>query len=139
VVLVAASLQAHAGPNEAAVLHFSKLTKIPPEDVRRDFDACDGTTAQMMTCLGYRWAVEDLALNSVYRSARAVADSSGYAGLLVDAQRLWIKYRDSSCDFEAKLEAAGGSAEPLARYVCMARLTKVRTRDLERVATDYPK
>jgi uncharacterized protein YecT (DUF1311 family) len=135
VLLLATSWPAAAGPDEAAVRYFSKLTQIPADDIHRDFDACDGTTVQMMTCMGYRWAVKDLVLIQVYRSARAVADDSGYGTHLVEAQRLWVRYRDASCRFEASMEAGGGSAEPLARYDCLARLTDIRVKELERIAS----
>ncbi len=59
-------------------------------------------------------------------------------GLLVDslknAQRIWIPYRDKSCDFEANL-GYGGTAAETNRIACLVRMTKERLDELDKQST----
>jgi uncharacterized protein YecT (DUF1311 family) len=58
---------------------------------------------------------------------------AGYAAALLASQRAWLAYRDRQCAVAAK-EFAGGSAEPMARTQCLARLTSARTAALKGLA-----
>jgi uncharacterized protein YecT (DUF1311 family) len=44
-------------------------------------------------------------------------------------QKSWISYRTAACDFEAAA-SAGGSVQEMVRWMCVARMTRVRTREL---------
>jgi len=50
---------------------------------------------------------------------------------LVTAQKNWIRFRDSKCDFE-KEEYNGGSIQPLIHYTCLTECTEDRIKDLKR-------
>jgi uncharacterized protein YecT (DUF1311 family) len=126
---VASSSQAQ--PDEAIVRRLSDQTRMSIEEVRRDYDSCSGTTIQMGTCTAYRWMVQDVRLNQVYRNALSAASVGGYKKFLIESQRAWIAYRDTTCRFEGKVGAGGGSAEPLHVNSCLEELTKERSVRLE--------
>lgn len=82
--------------------------------------------------------IADKELNRVYKQAKAAArrrDAYLEAGqvpaviMLRDAQRAWIPFRDQACAVESTL-MRGGTAQPLLKWGCMARLTRQRTEDL---------
>lgn len=84
------------------------------------------------------WQAADKDLNLVYKRAKTAARrideylDSGQkpaAIMLRDAQRAWIPYRDQACEVESTV-MRGGTMQPLLRWVCMARLTRERTKDL---------
>lgn len=49
---------------------------------------------------------------------------------LVTTQKLWIKFRDSHCEFESS-QYEGGSIKPLIYSTCLEELTKKRTAELK--------
>jgi len=53
----------------------------------------------------------------------------GYAAALLASQRAWLRFRDAECVIEGA-EFAGGTAQPMARAQCLARLTNARTDQL---------
>lgn len=57
----------------------------------------------------------------------------GAAKALLDGQRGWIKYRDGQCDAE-RSEVAGGSMAPMVSGLCLTRMTRLRTKELLRIA-----
>jgi len=55
-----------------------------------------------------------------------------YLGKLKNAQRAWIKYRDTSCVVEAFEVQPGTPAHTTLINICVSRLSRERTRDLDR-------
>ncbi len=53
----------------------------------------------------------------------------GYAAALLASQRAWLKYRDSQCAIEGG-EFAGGSMQAMARFGCLADLSRERGKRL---------
>ncbi|WPO77191.1 lysozyme inhibitor LprI family protein [Flavobacterium sp. KACC 22761] len=73
-------------------------------------------------------------LNQVYKNLIKKLDEKEKS-LLIAAQKNWIKFRDSKCDFE-KQEYDGGSIQPLIYYTCLTECTEERTKGLKRNLTD---
>ena len=48
-------------------------------------------------------------------------------------QKLWIQYRTAACNFESS-GVAGGSARPMVKWQCDARMTRARTAELTALA-----
>lgn len=103
-------------------------------DCNRD----DLDQSSMNECAHMDWQAADKDLNLVYKRAKTAARrideylDSGQkpaAIMLRDAQRAWIPYRDQACEVESTV-MRGGTMQPLLRWVCMARLTRERTKDL---------
>lgn len=101
------------------------------------------TQADMNQCAAETYRKADAALNAQWSKTRAVllgwdksvppADKNGAAKRLLDAQRAWLSYRDSSCELEA-YSAHGGSMEPLLNMSCMQEMTEKRVEELKSLA-----
>lgn len=73
----------------------------------------------------------DQALNAQY-SATMNSLSPESRGLLRNAQRAWITFRDRQCRYEASA-VSGGSAYPMIQSMCLEGLTITRTEELHRL------
>jgi uncharacterized protein YecT (DUF1311 family) len=98
--------------------------------------------ADMTACAGLDYEAADRELNAVWKDAIADAKAQdeelesmgddgrpGHEETLRTAQRHWIGYRDAACEYEG-FEARGGSMEPMLASFCLARLTRLRTKEL---------
>jgi uncharacterized protein YecT (DUF1311 family) len=98
--------------------------------------------ADMTACAGLEYEAADRELNAVWKDAIADAKAQdeelksmggdgrpGHEETLRAAQRAWISYRDAACEYEG-FEARGGSMEPMLASFCLARLTRLRTKEL---------
>ena len=96
------------------------------------------TPAQAAACAERSWQASDAAITRAWRATYAVMqardanDTSrgggfGYAAAVLHSQRAWLKLRDAQCVLEGGVYG-GGSAQPLARYSCMERMTNERAR-----------
>lgn len=86
------------------------------------------TTVSMRGCNGDELKVQDKRLNLAYKNAMAQLEAP-QQGRLRDAQRLWVKYRDSNCDMYFQL--TGGSIDALNGGSCVLRMTGERADELE--------
>jgi len=76
----------------------------------------------------------DAVLNKVYKQLLTVLDDRE-KNLLITAQRNWIAFRDTECEFEARYTGSGTDAAM--NYPATAqRLTEARTADLRQVLHD---
>jgi uncharacterized protein YecT (DUF1311 family) len=93
---------------------------------------CNNSTnlnqSELNQCAYLFYQTEDKKLNQAYKKVVATLEASRKQKL-VTAQQNWIKFRDTSCDFE-RSEVEGGSIAPMIYYGCMQQLTKVRTKEL---------
>ena len=103
------------------------------------------TQQDMNICAEQDWQLADDELNLAYAKAMILmrnidadlpAEDQGAVQNLRNAQRSWVTFRDAACAAEAYM-MHGGSAEPLLLFGCMARLTAVRTLDLEQMAQTF--
>jgi uncharacterized protein YecT (DUF1311 family) len=90
--------------------------------------ACDGSTAEMVDCLGAKTARWDKRMTIAYQEALKNATSPQQHDQLRAAQRLWIQYRDANCLFYGLGE---GTIARLDAAECMRRMTEARARELE--------
>lgn len=95
-------------------------------------DECDnaqGGQAGLNECYGNLFKTSDAELNKLYREIEGrLKDDPDAAKRLVAAQRAWIAFRDTECGFRAGA-AAGGSAGPMIRSMCLDGLTRQRSAD----------
>jgi uncharacterized protein YecT (DUF1311 family) len=112
----------------------------------QDYD-CTTTEIQqeMNACAEEDWLAADEYLNEAYMVAmEAMKDidadlpkaEQGAALNLRNGQRAWITYRDATCAAEG-YAMHGGSAEPLLIFGCYARLTAVRSEELQNMVESY--
>jgi uncharacterized protein YecT (DUF1311 family) len=101
------------------------------------------TTLDMRICAAEELKRADTQLNAAYRDAKAAAAEvdalhgepaeSGAVHHLREAQRAWIKLRDTDCVL-AGFPFRGGTLEPLVVTSCHTELTEKRTEDLRHIA-----
>ncbi|MCZ8190393.1 MAG: lysozyme inhibitor LprI family protein [Microcystis sp. LE19-338.1B] len=92
------------------------------------------TQSQMNICAGIAYQNADRKLNQVYRQLLPKL-SAARKQKLITAQQAWIKFRDSSCEFE-RSAYGGGSMAPMIYGFCLANVTEQRTKDLQRYLED---
>lgn len=83
----------------------------------------------MNFCAGEDFQAADDALNAVWSDLRNARRDSNTWQSILDAQRLWIPFRDAHCEAEAAFYQ-GGSIQPLIRFSCLATTTRQRTAQL---------
>jgi uncharacterized protein YecT (DUF1311 family) len=109
VVLLAATASAHAQTEP----------EMPAE--------CDGSTNEIVECLGRQTKVWDQRLNEAYQKLMQ-STQAGQREQLRAAQRLWVQYRDANCRYYALGE---GTISRVEAAECMRSMTESRTQELE--------
>lgn len=89
-------------------------------------DNCIEPTTQitMNVCAWQDFEDKDAKLNVFYKKQANQLDKKQLERLMF-AQRAWIKFRDTQCDYEAGFEE-GGTIQPLIHSNCLSRLTDER-------------
>jgi len=92
------------------------------------------TAINQCTKLSYQNA--DQKLNRVYQQLLSTLESSRKQKLIA-AQVIWIKFRDTDCEFE-RSRNEGGSIAPTIYFGCLANTTKLRTQQLQEYLKSDP-
>jgi uncharacterized protein YecT (DUF1311 family) len=98
-----------------------KREKQPCKDAQTQFE--------MNQCARKEHEAADAELNKVYSRFAAKLDEEQRAQLKT-AELIWIKYRDTNCDFEGSFYK-GGTMRPMVQAYCLARMTNERTAELK--------
>jgi uncharacterized protein YecT (DUF1311 family) len=109
-----------ADPVAAADREFSK-------DFETCLDKAAGVTPAMIDCISAELKRQDALLNQNYRKLMASL-SAGRKKTLQEAQRAWIKFRDTNCDFY--YDPDGGSAARIDANECLLNATADRAKEL---------
>jgi uncharacterized protein YecT (DUF1311 family) len=88
------------------------------------------STAETSECFDKAYKTADGDLNRLYGRIQKVLSPDELAAL-VEAERLWLQYRDATCRAEYKL-FGGGTAGPPTRLACLAAETRARQASLLR-------
>ncbi len=88
-----------------------------------------GTTYEMNVCAGRDFTAADTALNALYKKLYAAYDADNKKRLQ-EAQRAWLKLRDSECDYETAL-TIGGTIHSTMVTNCDTELTLERIKRLK--------
>ncbi|MBB3143111.1 lysozyme inhibitor LprI family protein [Halomonas organivorans] len=86
-----------------------------------------GVTVDMIDCIAEELETQDARLNGAYQALRGELSEQRRQSLL-QAQRLWIQYRDANCQFYA---TAGGTLARVSANECMLRETAERAQELD--------
>jgi uncharacterized protein YecT (DUF1311 family) len=97
-----------------------------------EIDCTDPQTQTLLNlCAAADHDAADERLNGLYAKVRErLAGDERKLGLLREAQRAWIGYRDAECAFQAST-VEGGSAQPMVTSQCLADQTTRRAADLD--------
>jgi len=90
--------------------------------------SCDGSTAEMVDCIGTKTARWDKRMTIAYQQALKNAAGAQQHDQLRAAQRLWIQYRDANCLYYGLGE---GTIARVDAAECVRSMTEVRARELE--------
>jgi uncharacterized protein YecT (DUF1311 family) len=91
--------------------------------------AADQST--MNSCANQAYKKSDRALNDIYNQIQhRLKDDPGTGKKLTAAQKAWIQFRDSECNFAAS-GVAGGSIAPMIQSECADSLTQDRIKQLK--------
>lgn len=92
------------------------------------------TQMDMNECAALAYQEADAALNATWKDIMPDLRerAPGAADTLREGQRLWISFRDKTCEAEAQL-FEGGSIRPLIHAECLKRLTEQREKDLREI------
>lgn len=96
-------------------------------------DAGNLNQQQMNQCAQIFYEKEDKKLNQAYQELLPKLPESRRKRLTA-AQQQWIKFRDTSCDFE-RSSVEGGTMAPTIYYGCLGRTTSLRTKQLKEYIT----
>ena len=105
-----------------AVLLAGTMAQTQVDLNRQALDACGRADAAMNA----QYRITMTAMKRIDAGGPASGGPPGYAATLLASQRAWIAYRDATCAVEG-YGFRGGSAEPMERSACAARLTRERT------------
>lgn len=88
------------------------------------------TTADMRQCAALEQQRAEEQLNQQYRRIIARLGNAGSKQALIEAQRLWIKFRAADCK-AAAARYQGGSLAPVIQAGCMSTHATARIQQLE--------
>jgi uncharacterized protein YecT (DUF1311 family) len=91
-------------------------------------ESCNGSTADMVDCLGAKTAQWDKRMTIAYQEALKQAARPQQHDQLRAAQRLWIQYRDANCLYYG---LGDGTIARIDAAECMRSMTETRARELE--------
>lgn len=87
------------------------------------------TQSEMNATAYTNYKKADAQLNKVYKQLVAILDKKEKP-LLIQAEKDWVKFRDSHCKFVAS-QYEGGSIQPLIYSSCLEELTKKRIAEIK--------
>jgi len=87
------------------------------------------TDRSINACAQQAYESADAKLNRVYRQFKTSLSQQEQSEL-VDVETAWLKFRDSSCEFESS-RAGGQSTQSSIRYQCLEQTTKDRIAELQ--------
>jgi uncharacterized protein YecT (DUF1311 family) len=101
----------------------------------KEFDICmdkaGGVTPAMIDCISAELKRQDVLLNENYRKLMASL-STKRKQALQEAQRAWLKFRDTNCDFY--YDPDGGTAARVDANECVLNTTTDRAKELAQLA-----
>lgn len=87
------------------------------------------TQSEMNVTANAKYKKADAELNKVYKQLMSILDQNEKP-LLIQAEKDWVKYRDSHCKFEVS-QYEGGSIQPLIYSTCLEELTRKRITEIK--------
>ncbi len=106
----------------------SAVEAAPSKQFSTCIDKAGGVTSSMLACIGTENKLQHGRLNKAYQALSASLQPARKT-LLLEAQRAWIKFRDTNCSFYG--DPDGGSMARVSGQDCVMRATTERARELE--------
>jgi uncharacterized protein YecT (DUF1311 family) len=110
----------------------SPLVAAADREMTQEYSTClaqsNGVTLEMINCMLAETRRQDVRLNENFKKLISELGTERKKAL-VEAQRAWIKFRDTNCGFYADPE--GGSAARMAANECILNSTVDRAKELQ--------
>ena len=87
------------------------------------------STFEVTECMYNEYVPQDNRLNAIYKKLNTQV-STERKTQLIEAQRAWVKYRDTNCMFYANPE--GGTAATISSNLCILDMTVQRANELDK-------
>ena len=87
------------------------------------------TQLEMNETAHAKYIKTDAELNKVYKQLIALVDKDEKQ-LLIQAEKDWVKFRESHCKFDAS-QYEGGSIQPLIYSTCLEEITRKRIAEIK--------
>lgn len=87
------------------------------------------TQSEMNETANVKYKKADAELNKVYKQLMTILDQNEKL-LLIQAEKDWVKYRDSHCKFDVS-QYEGGSIQPLIYSTCLEEITRKRIAEIK--------
>ena len=115
----------------------SPLVAAADREMTQEYSTClaqsNGVTLEMINCILAETRRQDARLNENFKKLISELGTERKKAL-VEAQRAWIKFRDTNCGFYADPE--GGSAARMAANECILDSTVDRAKELQLLTSD---
>ena len=115
----------------------SPLVAAADREMTQEYSTClaqsNGVTLEMINCILAETRRQDARLNENFKKLISELGTERKKAL-VEAQRAWIKFRDTNCGFYADPE--GGSAARMAANECILNSTVDRAKELQLLTSD---
>ena len=109
---------------------FTTLSSIPPVSAEIKINCVNpSSNVEYKECAYRAYQAADKKLNQVYKPIFSSLTGKEKQHL-VNAQSLWIKFRDANCDFEVYPSRDGTGYSGFLSN-CLKRMTKARTQELQ--------
>ena len=122
---------------ELALLLSSRVVVASEREMTQEYSSClkraNGVTAEMINCILAETIRQDARLNENYKGLISKL-STERKNALAEAERAWIRFRDTNCGFYADPE--GGSAARIAASECILNATAHRAKELQLLSKD---
>ena len=106
-------------------------------EMTQEYSTCleqsNGVSAEMINCILAETVRQDARLNKNYKNLLSKLAAERKSAL-IEAQRAWIKFRDTNCGFYADPE--GGSAARMAANECILNAIAQRATELRLLTND---
>ncbi|KWR90884.1 lysozyme inhibitor LprI family protein [Cupriavidus sp. IDO] len=116
----------------AVVVGLPFAARAEDSGLTKQFDTCmnkaGGVTAGMIDCIDGEAQRQDARLNKAYKALMGGLQSERKKQLQ-DAQRNWIKFRDTNCSFY--YDPDGGTMARVSANDCVMTMTASRAKELE--------
>lgn len=86
---------------------------------------------EMNDCTQQAFAKQDDALNRLYKQQLAKLETPAVKERFKKAQQQWVKFRDTSCEYEIGPREESGSIWPMLQLDCMRAFTEERVKRLQ--------
>jgi uncharacterized protein YecT (DUF1311 family) len=115
-------------------LFYFSIAYSADDNLSKQYESCmkkANSTQDMLECGDAEYKLQDVRLNKAYKALQQNLNTERKKQLL-DTQRLWIKFKESNCNFY--FDPDGGSMAKLNANSCLMSSTAYRAKELENLA-----